>query len=618
MMATSKLSNVISTTRLLKHFSVENANTMKRCIYTELGCVNEAEFLCKILFLIYKTLTNESTSIIKQKALEIADSQEMEQATTPIISKRNTTVYKYVQQQYNDRLCGLHSDIIDYLGTFLNKQESIEFGYLNKQLFIETQKQSYLLKRCKDDTLWLNSNNIDKLYHGNTDGFNYTFPKDIVMNFDRSNVMMVKNMPFFKNFFRRLSSLQCKTLYCLNCVLFDLLLNKNSNCNYYQENESQDNIKRLHIGTDIFFLNKEQSKENRTANCYKDLDMFCTYWDNHIKSMKLNSNGLTLRWIERLEIRTLALESSVIRLLTRIGTISKCIQLQHTKLTIVSIKELEEIFHSRLNHIEIDQFSQISIEINDDTTSSTSTKNSNNIIKNSNMKLGFLEKISIHSDNKWMGNYTACINTLNGLDIFSMRRNVTEYNVISEQEPLYYGTESDSIMENLCIYVFRILLDKILFQDCDKHPLLETIKITLKDDFCLFGLMKCLAYINQNYNQLFIQRKSYLKNFKKIEIDILKICCCYINEEPSVDIRACESRFIVDGYQMSKEVIAFLQQKFNKEYSIDDNEITMHLSAVKKGVESFGTVFRNIFHWLQRKQHSQMAINGCKITFVID
>ena len=80
-----------------------------------------------------------------------------------IITNTNMTVCKYVQQQHNDIISKLHThDIIDHLGTFLSKQQSIELGYLNKQLFVETQKHSYLLKTCNghDGDLYLDDDNM--------------------------------------------------------------------------------------------------------------------------------------------------------------------------------------------------------------------------------------------------------------------------------------------------------------------------------------------------------------------------------------------------------------------------------------------------------------------------
>ena len=87
------------------------------------------------------------------------------------------TVCKHIEQQYNDPLSQLNSDIIDYFGTFLTKQESIEFGYLNKQLYIETQKQSYLLKREIDSCFVITDDKLEKMVKERDDGFNYSFGK---------------------------------------------------------------------------------------------------------------------------------------------------------------------------------------------------------------------------------------------------------------------------------------------------------------------------------------------------------------------------------------------------------------------------------------------------------
>ena len=149
------LSNILAATRLLPHFSQQNLHEMKSCIFEQLGCKNEYDFISKALNAFYKTMSVESTSIIKAKAIEIADSQSIEESMELKQSLINSdkssdkrgketcnnhvTVYKHIQVQYRDPLSQLHSDIIDYLGTFLTKQESIHFGYLNKQLYIETQ-----------------------------------------------------------------------------------------------------------------------------------------------------------------------------------------------------------------------------------------------------------------------------------------------------------------------------------------------------------------------------------------------------------------------------------------------------------------------------------------------
>ena len=146
----SKTSNLLITTRVLPHFNRENLTRIKSCIFEQLGCTNESQFLCIALQCMYKTLSDESMATIKTKAIQIAAGQIMHPyESSP--SNSGQTICEYTQQQYNDPLCRLHGDIIDYFGTFLTKKESIELGYLNKQLYIETQKQSYLLKRNNDD-----------------------------------------------------------------------------------------------------------------------------------------------------------------------------------------------------------------------------------------------------------------------------------------------------------------------------------------------------------------------------------------------------------------------------------------------------------------------------------
>ena len=151
-MLRSKFSNIIATSRLLPHFSTENISVIKSCILEQLGCENESQFLCKVLQSLYPKMPLESTTIIKDKATQIADQQPMilsnskqpPTATSKNVANSDKTVFKHIQQRYTDPLSRLHSDIIDYLGTFLNKKQSIEIGYLNKQLYIETQKYSYL------------------------------------------------------------------------------------------------------------------------------------------------------------------------------------------------------------------------------------------------------------------------------------------------------------------------------------------------------------------------------------------------------------------------------------------------------------------------------------------
>ena len=241
----SKLSDIIATSRLLPHFTPHNVNALKTCIFDQLGCKNESEFLCKALVSLYKTMSVESTSNIKDKAIQIADSQTIKQACivntcsvaadvsiNQIATSTNMTVRKYVQQQHNDIISKLDTyDIIDHLGTFLSKQESIELGYLNKQLFVETQKYSYLLRRCacNDAEMYLNDDNMLKLIWSQSEVFNFCLATDLSVDvkypYDDSEIEQILN---FNHFFGRLSGLTCGSLESLNIVPWEYLLGNES------------------------------------------------------------------------------------------------------------------------------------------------------------------------------------------------------------------------------------------------------------------------------------------------------------------------------------------------------------------------------------------------------
>ena len=149
-MTQQMLSNVLTINRLVSHFTTDNVDVMRSCIFEQLNCENEAQFLSKVLNICYKhkLLSNESIKTIKNKALKTADEQKI------VTSERSQTVCQYVENQYNDELSRSSSDIIDCLGDYLKDGDSLNFGRTNKQLYIETKKASYIkirLQRKQDN-----------------------------------------------------------------------------------------------------------------------------------------------------------------------------------------------------------------------------------------------------------------------------------------------------------------------------------------------------------------------------------------------------------------------------------------------------------------------------------
>ena len=618
----SKLSNVIATTRLLRHFSRVNLNTMKSYIYQELGCENESQFLCKILQSIYKTLSNQSITNIKNKAMEIADSQKI-QSSLNINQQSNMTVYKYVQKQYNDRLSKLHSDIIDYLGTFLNKKQSIEFGYLNKQLYIETQKQSYLLKRCKDNVLRLDAKKIDKLFFGKHDAFNYILPQKLLLRLGANQRHMVKNMPFFEKFFYTLNDLYCANVFCLPYIPWKLLFNKRSN--YYQRNECHDNMKRLRIYLPIYKDRHQEDKINIINQTCKNVITYKNSLGSDFESI-----WKEIRCIERLELILDCAYSNIKdyakslckQFLIVFGTISKSICIENIDLTIDKIDEFESIFHSHMTHIHLNSFSQLNINLdnsnnndkknnNDDNNNDKSNGKAKGVKHNflQNKKTGRLQHISVEAcgDKK---DRDRVFESLNNLDKYFMRRNVQIYSVVYRRIMFSHQPHNQ-----LSVGSAQHVFDKIFFKDWDKHPLLKEISVSIIDNCYLFGLAGLLLYFNENFEKLFVNMKLYLKHFEKISIKYDRIYGKTVNGEHTTKIQL---QVDTDGTIVANNKNSLiLKQSVTKQYSVDANVI--QIKDMKKGIKSFGQVFENVRHWLHAKQESldQQGVNGSKIVFFV-
>ena len=492
-MERSKLSNIISTTRLLPHFSDVNINAIKSCIFEQLDITTESQFVAIALTSIYKTLPPESVAIIKNKAIEIADVQQIKSVTCRTLSfakqNSNVTVCKYVEKQYDDRLSRLNSDIIDYFGTFLTKQESIEFGYLNKQLFIETQKQSYLLKRRKDSQFLLSDDKINKLYIGKTDAFNYTFPRHIWLSIRRVNKYITQNLAHFANFFKRLSILQCYGLVALSCVPFEVLFNKNSN--YYTNKESREYIQLIKV---VPYTQDDMTTVDTICQkfdqCKQDLKTNNSSSSNNIHNINSINN---MRGIRTFEIDLGRMNNDygfgmydqeeedkkndpslmAKRLLTRFSRLSNSIRLFDVSLKLTSIAEIQNIFHYNLKHV---YFKDSSVDIDcpglNNINNLDNMYNINNYINMNavtrtiaSIKIGMIEHMEFELGNSRRtsaNNIMNSIELLNNLDIFSMRRNIRVYTLLWKQSHMQQdnmGHMTVNIGQNVGIF------DKIFYQN---------------------------------------------------------------------------------------------------------------------------------------------------------
>ena len=638
-MDSSKFCNIIATTRLLPHFSPQNITSIKSCVFSQLGCQNEAQFLCKALQSLCKTMSVESTAIIRNKAIEIADLQPMTQKPSINTNNINTsdtsdnppnindhtdnmsdmTVYKFIQQQYNDPLSQLHSDIIDYFGTFLSKKQSIEFGYLNKQLYIETQKHSYLLKRCKDRAFLLNANKIAKLFWAQNNicnTFSYSFPTSLRVDFwSNSPISKIND---FNLFFRRLNSLACDNLACLEYIPWEILLNKDHN--FYSSQESRDKLQRLKISESLGggfeetikkvnkFVSKFNDFKNNISNNNDNVNNYGTYnKQRKIKELELDIHP---HYNHNAKAYILSQIQHVIKsILVTLGNICESICFHGGLLTISTFEELKTIFHKNLKNLTIST-TKIDIIIPMKDCINNHKNTNNNHVNDIDSELAKLESMELNltGDNENITN-SITISVLSNLDKFSLRKWIKCYTICWSSIMNYFRSHTRNIDHNNLLNG----LNKIFFQDYDKHSLLEKIIIQFEDETDLSMFATLLLYFNQHYKQLFVERKFYLKYFKQIEIEFIGI------------VEPCDrDDAILQEYKPMNESGLYIEhekifcQNCNVEYPVSLK--TVEINNVKQGIDQFGIVYQNVFQWLksiqmQSSEDSRWSIEGCKVVF---
>ena len=348
---TPKISNtacIFSITRLLQHFNDVNVKKFRQLLIKASECSNEAQLLCNILPSLSESMTNESLTILKNETMALAEQQS---------SKYDKTIslYKEMQQKYKDRLSNLHSDIIDYFGTFLCKKQSIELGYLNKQLYIETQKQSYLLKRLNinDPPVVLDDIRLDKLFHKQTNLFSYTLATQLHLNIKNSRQQQrLQHSSWYKNnAFFVLNSFTCQynVDQCLATIPIKQFFcqNRNRNLNHFTRQARSKQIKKFEC------IGKTWNQKAITTFCNNFNDYF-------VHDCKNNMNNI--RNIEQLTMRNTKNNKTIddtSQLLLTLGQISKKIKMENCAVYIDDINQLKRIFHSNLRQLEYDLESSV-------------------------------------------------------------------------------------------------------------------------------------------------------------------------------------------------------------------------------------------------------------------
>ena len=355
---------VLAMTRLLEQFTDANASKFKQLLIKELEYDNEAQLLCKMLPLLSKSMTNKCLITLKNKTMKLAEQQTSKYDKT-------ISVYKQIQQQYKDRLSKLHSDIIDYFGTFLDKKQSIEIGYLNKQLYIETQKQSYLLKRLNDE-ISIDDFTIDRFHWKQTNPFCYSLPKSVdicvqpdeVFNYAES---LLHKSDWFQNIFNVLNSFTCGNIDYLTYIPINKFFGQKGHfkhCKY---------TGRLHQIEKFQYTLK---KRPRDSDQLQSLIEWCKNFNNYY-TRYCGSEFANIRSIKELGIDTVTVEDDgdnddddntddcgiPKQILLTLGQVSSRIRIENSEISIDSMDDYKKIFHSNLQMFEFNNASEIVLRI---------------------------------------------------------------------------------------------------------------------------------------------------------------------------------------------------------------------------------------------------------------
>ena len=405
----SSFSCIISITRLLSHFNLTNGQKFQKLLMNELGCDNEAQLWCKILPSLSTLLTNQSLSKLKKETMIIAE-QQLQPSTNKTICITNNdntetetekdipvckeicrSVYKAMQHRYKDPISSLHSDIIDYLGTYLDKKQSIEFGYLNKQLYIETQKQSYLLKRRNDAIFSINDFTADRFHWKETNPFAYSLPQNIhigVKPYERFNRVnnLLQSSKWYKNIFYVLNKFTCQNFSYLANIPIDKLFSIQG---HFKHNAYNARLPQIETFACMLRENYQYCDE-KSLNATR---IFCKNFENYYKN-KCNNNANNIRNIKQLLIDKHYTHNGNDqgmrkKILLTLGKISKYIKINNSDISIDNIKELQQIFQANLKTFEFDSSSEIFF---DESLDMSGVNNINNNIDDFDFEVSYVLK----------------------------------------------------------------------------------------------------------------------------------------------------------------------------------------------------------------------------------
>ena len=644
-MDSSVQSNILEIRRLLSNFDDGSISLFKQSLLNEVHCHNEKDWLGFVFKFLAPSLNRGSVAALRDKAIQIAESQfisidiESREATATTSTKKEYPLCEWIQQQYKDKLSRLPSDIIDHIGSYLNKKESISIGYLNKQLYIESQKESYLNKRWKDKALVLNDASISRFLWKKSNPYSYSMPTELYVKSSsyRSSrmktILNAQNAVFssywFKIMFTRLNVFTCGVPDCLPFVPVGLLFGL-SNTN------NQKIISMLDI--------RLQMQQLTLSNC-KHTTQFCDRYLTFVKDMTSRDESSKIRNIYQLHIqgnygnwtnlfehkqskrdpdlqlgkdqRTSLKQhdrKAVKKLLITLGQRSNCIKLTNCKFKITAnqinklfginghVRELSiaGAFDGKINvqngkpslcdnitsdtkenlNVELESHleSQLELESKPKVQSKWRVKSSlNSIVRD------LRDHDSKHGDSSSNSGESGVISFLDDMYICGVMKNITSFQL--------YCSKNFAQMNLSLASKERRYLDYI-FDNFDKYLSLNWIGIILHD--AVLTLHNTLALF-----LYFIEKRQQLLDSSKCSLQII-----YLNIYVTPPEREILHRW--HGNRPDRPEILNLNFPQTQGYDINTKRVMVKVSECN--TKEFGILYQNINAWISRNRQQRLKM----------
>ena len=509
----SRQAKVMSITRLIQHFDDKNISQFKQQLFDCVNVTNEKEFLCKILPIIQKSmLSNESINLLKSTVVKMAEKQKIPIATaTNSKSHNRITIYKFVTQCYKDRLSRLPSSIIGHIASYL--EQSLKVGYLNKQLYIESQSLSFISNVSSNLSLqlYITDTALDRILINVSNTYSYSLPAALFL-FRRRKLSLeprfnsLLSSQWFTTLFSRLQVLHVheqyfafipfKTLFAIKNRNISSDYNINKNEIMIDKNTNVDNQLTLVDVTTLLSLEQEFD-----SHC----DIFCQKYSHCCKWINSDDmNGYGMRKIGRLKICTECMnfrnwsaqqcakyiskgKKLVLGLSRNYIRLSWCIP----AFNISNLGELENIFHGNLQYFQLKGFQS---QVGD-----------TNFTK---LEKEYLDK----KENKWQNKPFLC-KKLKIISVITSPSFLIWFLSGYDKIDLFYYVETfeipycpqlinGNIHQTMTNIVFdprwSPIFDRVFWARYHKNPFLKAVYISLSDDEFLHQFSVICLYLIRN------------------------------------------------------------------------------------------------------------------------